>query len=71
MEFGKLGNVSKYTFFMRVGLKTNDLGISNSFLQSSYYFIQKRGVVEYSMSPYEQKAFAGFFKKGAPQLVRR
>jgi len=31
----------------------------------------KRGVVEYSMSPYEQKAFKGFFTKGGPNLFRR
>ncbi|BFZ14442.1 hypothetical protein BsWGS_17481 [Bradybaena similaris] len=30
-----------------------------------------RGVVVYSLSPYEQKAFANAFAKGAPNMVRR
>jgi len=30
-----------------------------------------RGLVYYKLSPFEQKAFAGFFTKGFPNLVRR
>ncbi|XP_005106267.1 cytochrome b-c1 complex subunit 8 [Aplysia californica] len=30
-----------------------------------------RGLVMYSLSPYEQKAFAGAFSKGVPNLFRR
>ena len=30
-----------------------------------------RHVVQYKVSPYEQRAFAGFFADGAPNLVRR
>ncbi|CAH8596119.1 unnamed protein product [Schistosoma rodhaini] len=31
----------------------------------------RRGVITYSLSPYEQKAFSGFFKDGFPNLMRR
>ncbi|KER31885.1 hypothetical protein T265_01971 [Opisthorchis viverrini] len=31
----------------------------------------RRGVITYSLSPYEQNAFAGFFKHGFPNLMRR
>ncbi|KAA3680500.1 ubiquinol-cytochrome c reductase subunit 8 [Paragonimus westermani] len=31
----------------------------------------RRGVIIYSLSPYEQNAFAGFFSKGFPNLLRR
>ncbi|RUS69499.1 hypothetical protein EGW08_022739 [Elysia chlorotica] len=30
-----------------------------------------RGLVMYSLSPYEQKAFAGAFSKGIPNMFRR
>jgi len=30
-----------------------------------------RGIITYKISPYEQKAFAGFFKHGFPNLLRR
>ena len=30
-----------------------------------------RHVAVYRLSPYEQRVFAGFFKDGAPNLVRR
>lgn len=30
-----------------------------------------RHVITYRISPYEQRAFAGFFEDGAPNLVRR
>merc|ERR1712121_461691 len=30
-----------------------------------------RGLVQYQLSPYEQKAFAGAFTKGLPNMVRR
>lgn len=29
------------------------------------------GIVTYKISPFEQKAFAGFFKKGIPNTFRR
>lgn len=31
----------------------------------------QRGIVSYTLSPYEQKAFAGAFKKGFFNVVRR
>ncbi|CAL8099236.1 unnamed protein product [Calicophoron daubneyi] len=31
----------------------------------------RRGVITYTLSPYEQNAFAGFFKHGFPNLMRR
>ncbi|VDK76441.1 unnamed protein product [Dibothriocephalus latus] len=31
----------------------------------------RRGVIQYSISPYEVNAFAGFFSKGIPNLMRR
>ncbi|CAH8552696.1 unnamed protein product [Schistosoma mattheei] len=31
----------------------------------------RRGVITYSLSPYEQKASAGFFTHGFPNLMRR
>merc|ERR1711911_31643 len=30
-----------------------------------------RGIVQYSLSPHEQKAFAGAFSNGLPNLIRR
>ncbi|NEU33974.1 cytochrome b-c1 complex subunit 8, partial [bacterium LRH843] len=30
-----------------------------------------RGIVIYKLSPYEQRAFAGYFKHGVPNTVRR
>merc|ERR1711976_55133 len=33
--------------------------------------VRMRGVVTYSLSPYEQKSFAGAFTKGFPNLVHR
>lgn len=30
-----------------------------------------RGIIYYSISPYEQRAFAGFIKEGFPNLLRR
>ncbi|GLV35532.1 Ubiquinol-cytochrome c reductase ubiquinone-binding protein [Carabus blaptoides fortunei] len=30
-----------------------------------------RGIVSYRLSPFEQKAFAGLFSKGFPNVVRR
>ena len=30
-----------------------------------------RGLVMYSLSPYEQKAFAGAFSQGVPNMFRR
>lgn len=30
-----------------------------------------RHVITYQLSPYEQRAFAGFFMEGGPNLVRR
>lgn len=31
----------------------------------------RRGIIEYSISPYEQKAFAGAITKGVPNFARR
>ncbi|KAH8871650.1 Cytochrome b-c1 complex subunit 8 [Schistosoma japonicum] len=31
----------------------------------------RRGVITYSLSPYEQNAYAGFFSHGFPSLMRR
>ncbi|TGZ58765.1 hypothetical protein CRM22_009466 [Opisthorchis felineus] len=31
----------------------------------------RRGIITYSLSPYEQNAFAGFLKHGFPNLMRR
>merc|ERR1711893_57843 len=33
--------------------------------------IRVRGTVSYTLSPYEQKAFAGAFSKGIPNMIRR
>ena len=33
--------------------------------------IRYRNVISYTLSPFEQKAFAGFFAKGFPNLYRR
>ena len=30
-----------------------------------------RGIIYFGLSPYEQRPFAGFFKKGFPNMVRR
>ncbi|XP_006818308.1 cytochrome b-c1 complex subunit 8-like [Saccoglossus kowalevskii] len=30
-----------------------------------------RGIISYSLSPFEQRAFAGFFKDGLPNVWRR
>lgn len=30
-----------------------------------------RGIVTYRLSPYEQRAFAGLFKHGIPNVIRR
>ncbi|XP_067142037.1 cytochrome b-c1 complex subunit 8 [Centruroides vittatus] len=30
-----------------------------------------RGIIYYTISPYEQRAFAGFIKEGIPNLLRR
>jgi ubiquinol-cytochrome c reductase subunit 8 len=30
-----------------------------------------KGIVTYSLSPFEQKAFRGFFSEGIPELYRR
>uniref|UniRef100_A0A6M2CJA2 Cytochrome b-c1 complex subunit 8 n=1 Tax=Rhipicephalus microplus TaxID=6941 RepID=A0A6M2CJA2_RHIMP len=30
-----------------------------------------RGIVTYKLSPYEQRAFAGLFKQGIPNVIRR
>ncbi|KAH6935850.1 hypothetical protein HPB50_010813 [Hyalomma asiaticum] len=30
-----------------------------------------RGIVMYRLSPYEQRAFAGLFKQGIPNVIRR
>lgn len=31
----------------------------------------RRGIIEYSISPYEQRAFAGAITKGVPNFFRR
>ena len=31
----------------------------------------RRGIIEYSISPHQQKAFAGAFSKGIPNFIRR
>lgn len=33
--------------------------------------IKSKNIVSYSLSPFEQKAFAGFFSKGMSNLYRR
>merc|ERR1712170_169189 len=33
--------------------------------------VRMRGVITYSLSPYEQKSFAGAFSKGFPNLIGR
>ncbi|KAF5302270.1 hypothetical protein FQA39_LY10309 [Lamprigera yunnana] len=30
-----------------------------------------RGIITYSLSPYEQRAFAGAIKKGLPNMIKR
>ncbi|KAJ1648797.1 ubiquinol--cytochrome-c reductase subunit 8 [Dispira simplex] len=32
---------------------------------------KQRGIVSYRLSPYEQRVFAGFFKKGFFNIIRR
>jgi len=33
--------------------------------------VRVNGLIYYSLSPHEQKAFTGFFKRGFPNTVRR
>lgn len=33
--------------------------------------IKAKNIISYSLSPFEQRAFAGFFSKSGPNVVRR
>jgi len=52
--------------YVFIGISVTNMGV-----QFGNLGVRVNGLIYYSLSPHEQKAFAGFFSKGFPSTVRR